>query len=520
MKNMNFNFLPGNPGRKSSRRKWFGGKILKLAVIAALVGGMVFPAKTAYADTMPYDTYSYNWWGEDVLQPPAYLYAGELSYLQSGTNLKNPQDLFIRDDVLYVADMDNNRVLALDAAGALLWEITNFSSTDSPEDSFKQPQGVFVTEEGHIYVADSGNGRVVEFSPEREFIRAIGRPETELIAQSQNYVPTKVVVDNAGRIYVIAYGINMGLVEFDHNGEFQGFMGAAKVSVSMFEYIWKNYFSTSAQQQRMETIIPTEYSNIFVDQNNFVYATISNLSDDDHLNGADAVRRLNPTGTDVLRRLGNTPIIGDIYMATDDAAWSSFTDIASTDYGTYFILDNAGGKIFCYDYDGNSLFIFGGKGGRAGLTRNPVALGLSEDESRLYVLDAQLGSILTYEVTEYGEALLGALKAHHDGNEELSYSLWQKVLLRNANSEVAYIGIGKTYLKEGHYKEAMEYFELGNSRKYYTKAFKFYRKELMQDNFGKYMGVIAVLAVAAILYAVYKKLKRWVGEAKCNISKR
>ena len=491
---------------------------LLCAFLAAVC--LLFPAVTVNADTMPYDTYSYDWWGEDVLQPPAYLYSQELSYLQSGTNLKNPQDLFFRDNVLYVADTDNNRVIALDVTGAMLFEIAVFTSEANAEDTFKQPQGIFVTEEGHLYVADSGNGRIVEFSPQQEFIREIGRPVTELITDAQKYVPTKVVVDDAGRIYVIAYGINMGLVEFDRNGEFQGFMGATQVMVSMFEYIWKNYFSTDAQKQRMETIIPTEYSNIFVDQSNFVYATISNLSDEDHLNGADAVRRLNPTGTDVLRRLGNTDIIGDLYNATDDAAWSSFTDISATKYGCYFILDNAGGKIFCYDYDGNSLFIFGGKGGRAGLTRNPVALALNDDQSKIYVLDAQLGSILVYEITEYGSALLGALSAHHAGNEELSFELWQEVLLRNANSEVAYIGIGKTYLKEGRYKEAMEYFELGNSRKYYTKAFQFYRKELMQNNFGKYMGVIAGIIVLALVYVAAKKIKRWVGEAKCNISGR
>ena len=63
----------------------------------------------------------------------------------------------------------------------------------------------------------------------------------------------------------------------------------------------------------METIIPTEYSNIFMDQENFIYATISNLDEDDFMNGADALRRLNPTGTDVLRRLGNYDIKGDLY---------------------------------------------------------------------------------------------------------------------------------------------------------------------------------------------------------------
>lgn len=493
--------------------KWFK----RWLCITAAIGCLFFFAQPVLADTMPYDTYSYNWWGDDVLQPHAYLYTEELSSLQSGSALKNPQDLFIKDGILYVADMENNRIVMLSSSGSLLGELSTFTA-GSTEDCLSQPQGVFVTKENHIYVADSGNGRIVEFTAQGEYIRQIGRPQTDLIAESQKYVPTKVVVDGAERIYVIAYGINMGLVEFDRNGEFQGFMGATEVSVSTFEYIWKNYFSTSAQKERMETIIPTEYSNIFVDGSNFIYSTISNLSTEDHLNGADAVRRLNPTGTDVLRRLGNTSIIGDLYSASEEASWSSFTDIAATSYGCYFILDNAGGKVFCYDADGNSLFIFGGKGGRAGLLRNPVSIALSDDESKIFILDAQLGSILVYEITEYGESLLGALRAQHSGDSELAYELWQDVLLRNANSEAAYIGIGKTYLKEGRYEEAMQYFELGNSRKYYTRAFKFHRKELMQDNFGKYMGIAVVAVVLLLLYVIAKKIKRWVGEAKCNIS--
>lgn len=473
--------------------------------LAAFV--LLLSGNTVQAAVMPYDTYCYDWWAEDVLQPHAYLYAGSLEGSRFGTELKTPQDMFFRDGLLYIADTGNNRILVITEQGEFVEEIT---------EGLSGPQGVFVTEENHIYVADSGNGRVLEYDDNRKLIREVGRPETDLIDASQNYVPVKVVVDGAGRIYVIAYGINMGLVEFNEAGEFQGFMGATQVTVSPFEYIWKNYFSTDAQKQRMETIIPTEYSNIFVDQSNFVYATISNLSDEDHMNGADSIRRLNPTGTDVLRRLGNYSIIGDLYSASDEASWSSFTDVAATEYGCYFILDNAGGKVFCYDYDGNSLFIFGGMGSRSGLTRNPTSLVLNEDQSRLYILDAQLGSVLSFEITEYGSNLLGAMKAHFKGNTEESDRLWREVLRQNANSEVAYIGMGKSSMREGDYKQAMKYFQLGNSRKYYTRAFEFYRKEQMQTRFPKYMGAAIVIAVIGLLAVTGRKIKRWVGEVKCR----
>lgn len=487
---------------KRKKRLWKGTGALLLAVVFALL-----PGTAAEASVMPYDTYSYDWWGEDVLQPHTYLYTETLLPPKNVTGLKNPQDLFEKDGKLYIADMENDRILILTEEGEYCGELSEGLST---------PQGVFVTEENHVYVADSGNGRIAEFDENGSFVREIGRPETELIEDGRKYTPTKVVVDGAGRIYVIAYGINMGLVEFNAQGEFQGFMGATEVSVSPFEYIWKNYFSTKAQKERMETIIPTEYSNFFVDGSDFVYATISNLSDEDHLNGADAIRRLNPTGTDVLRRLGNDPIIGDLYQTSDEAAWSVFTDVAATEYGCYFVLDNAGGKVFCYDYDGNSLFIFGGKGSRSGMTRNPVSLAVNDDQSRIYVLDSQLGGVLTYDITEYGSCLLGAMRAHFEGDSKRADSLWQEVLRRNANSEVAYIGMGKSCLKNGEYRQAMEYFQLGNSRKYYTKAFKFYRKELMQGSFAKYMGIVLVLIAIRLLVPAVRKLRRWAGEVKCR----
>jgi hypothetical protein len=209
-------------------------------------------------------------------------------------------------------------------------------------------------------------------------------------------------------------------VEFDKEGVFQGFIGATEVSVDYFTYIWKNYFSTDAQKARMETIIPTEYSNIFVDDEGFIYATISNLSDEDHMNGADAVRRLNPTGTDVLRRLGNTPITGDLA----GRQWSSFCDVAATEFGCYYILDDAGGKVFAYDYDGNSLFVFGKKGTKEGNVQKPVAIALSEDEETVYILDSILGGILEFRITDYGRHLMNALRLNDLGDSEGSNAEW------------------------------------------------------------------------------------------------
>lgn len=488
-------------------------KLLTFAC-AALLGMSVVAGSVLTAQAqVPYESYSLNYWGEEVLQPHAYLYQKMLTNREFGETLNFPEDMCVHGDFIYVADTGNSRVLKMDLSGKVVARITYGKN---PSDALNAPRGLYVTEEGHLYVADSGNGRVVEYDADGKYVRSIGRPVTTLLGDSQEYKPTKVVVDHAGRIYVIAYGINMGLVEFDKNGVFQGFIGATKVSVDYFTYMWKNYFSTDAQKARMETIVPTEYSNIFVDGEGFLYVTISNLSEEAHMSGADAVRRLNPTGTDVLRRLGNKDIVGDLA----GKSWSSFCDIAATEFGCYYILDDAGGKVFAYDYDGNSLFVFGRKGMKEGNVQKPVAIALGGEEEKVYILDNILGGILVFEITDYGRHLMNALRLNDLGDSEGSNAEWLEVLRSNSNNEMAYIGLGKTYLSEGDNKKAMEYFRLGNSRKYYTKAFYYYRKELMESGFGTGMLLLVLLVAAIVGCRCVFRFRRWVGEVRCFMAKR
>ena len=94
---------------------------------------------------MPYETYNFNYWGEEVLQPHAYLYSNTLSAAQFGSALRYPQDMCLFDEHLYVADTGNSRVLIMNLDGSVEQEVTY---ADGAEDPLNQPQGVFVTDEG------------------------------------------------------------------------------------------------------------------------------------------------------------------------------------------------------------------------------------------------------------------------------------------------------------------------------------------------------------------------------------
>ncbi len=70
---------------------------------------------------------------------------------------------------------------------------------------FNGPQGIAVDLHGDVYVADTGNNRIQEFSPTGRFMRPIGREGTgpgELIK------PSGVAVDRQGNVYVADYHNN------------------------------------------------------------------------------------------------------------------------------------------------------------------------------------------------------------------------------------------------------------------------------------------------------------------------
>ena len=64
----------------------------------------------------------------------------------------------------------------------------------------------------------------------------------------------------------------------------------------------------------------------------------------------------------------------------------------------------------------------------------------------------------------------------------------------NGNYDLAYIGIGRSLLRQERYHEAMEYFELKYDDENYSKAYKQYRKEWVEEHI-----VIIFIVVFAVL---------------------
>lgn len=475
-------------------------------IAASLLAGAVLlltPAEAVYAEELPYDTYNYNYREDIVITPAAYVPNGSVTGLSVGTTeFKEPQDFCVAPDgLVYVADTGNNRIVVLNQEMTeVVREISTFDRNGTA-DTFNAPYGVCVSENMELYIADSNNRRIVVLTPEGGFVKIVDNPQSEILEDNFDFVPLKVTVDYADRVYVIAKNAFEGILVFESNGEFTGYFGTIEVKITLWEKFWRR-LASKEERSKSQLYIPTEFTGIDVDDGGFIYA--SNIDSE----GVQAVRRLNPQGKDVIQKGENGNVGGDIWVGVygDYSGPSQITDVVYRDKGIYSLLDRRRGRIFTYDKEGNLLYIFGGVGSQEGTFNTPVAI--EQVGNEIIVLDAYYGAIMRFAETSYGSLINEAVGLRFDGDETEAIDKWQEVLRLDGNNELANTGIGKAYLTAGDNRLAMEYLELGMNRKYYSIAWKRYRNELLAKNMNIIMTVIVVLIIAWVVYRKLRKKKK------------
>jgi hypothetical protein len=456
-------------------------------------------------------TYNYDYWEEQVASPDAYRVT---SYVLGTTlgigSFREPQGLFIRENRIYVCDSGNNRIVLLEAGARedeySVKTIVSSVMIDGVESSFNYPMDIFECREGFLYIADTNNHRVLKLDQDWNYVFTINKPEDESIEVNAEFLPIKLVVDFANRIFIQARNVNKGLMEFDSRGEFSGYMGANKVRVNPIDYIWK-LLSTQAQRERMDLFIPTEYNNLCLDHEGFIFVT----------NGSsweiDPVRRLNAMGQDILIRNGYGKPVGDYAYgnAGGISGRSRFVDVAALANDSYACLDRVRGRIFMYDFQGNMLYAFGGVGNREGCFLVPTAL--ANMGYSLFVLDSRASAITRFDLTSYGEMINKALGEYKAGRYESSALVWEEVLKVNGNYDLAYIGIGRAALRQGEYQKAMKFYKLKHYRIGYGKAFQLYRKQWVEENLWKILLGLAIVTIGPMLLKTVIRIRKEMKEA-------
>lgn len=489
------------------RRKVKAAVLLLTAMLLTGTIGMY-----AQAEELPYDTYNYNYREDIVLTPAAYVPKDVVTGSKAGTeNFSEPQDLCVAPDgLVYVADTQKNRIVVLNEDLTETVRVIDSFVRDGQEDNFSAPYGVCVSENMQLYVADSNHKRIVVLTPEGEFIKIIDNPQSEILEEGFDFVPLKVTVDYADRVYVIAKDAFEGILVFESNGQFTGYFGTIDVKITLWEKFWKR-LASKEERSKQQLYIPTEFTGIDIDDDGFVYA--SNLDSD----GVQGVRRLNPKGEDVIQKGENENLGGDLWGVSSYGTYSGpseFTDVVYRGKGIYSLLDRKRGRIFTYDKEGNLLYVFGGLGSQVGTFNTPVAI--EEIKDQIIVLDAYNGSIVRFGATEYGSLINEAIGLRYDGDETLAIDKWEGVLKLDENNELANSGIGKAYLTAGNNEAAMHYLKIGMNRKYYSIAWRRYRNELLTANMNVIMTTVILLIALYIVYKKFlkEKFRRTIAERK------
>lgn len=482
---------------------------------------MVF-SSSALAVQIPTDpSYTYDNTKSVITAPASHTLDASITGDMLGAEpLSDVSDIAVYNDKLYILEKTQGKIFVVNRDNSL-------SDILCEDMGLSSPESLFISSKGYIYIADTANGRILKVSVGGELIAEVTAPSKEETNSSVDFLPGKVVVDSGERLYIIVSNETNGIYQLDINGNFLGFYGSVPVVPDFTELFWRT-FSTKEQLKKMLLFVPTEYSSMDIDNAGFIYTTVATNTDTEMRNyitsgGSDStlapIRRLNPKNIDVLVRTGSMPPAGDLINTvdwrTDSGNASRFVDISVKENGTYCALDSTRSRIFTYDSTGQLLYVFGNYNDTEDGLLEPNAICWWSD--RIVVCDRGSMAVKVYKPTAYATLIDNAIAAETAGDYDTSYTCWQELLNKHSGNSLACIGMGKYYMRNGEYAEAMRWFQKVDSKENYSSALKQYRKEIGYTVTGAALCIIiAAIAVVAICKKLLKKRKDPDGTKKEN----
>ena len=480
---------------------------------------VVFVLLTVFAtvaSAAPYQTYTYSISGFALYSPDAYVPIQNIDYKYMGLDepFKAVKDMVTdENNNVYLVDSERNELIVLDRYFKVKFTVKSFINDQGVPDEFTAPQGVFVTKD-RIFVCDTDANRIVTFDLDGNYLAIIPQPESSLFTEGSTYKPIAVAVDQYNRLYVVSSTTYQGIIVMTDEGQFTSFIGAQKVVANMWQLLWRR-FQTDEQRKQTQSFVSTEFNNITITSDGFIYCTTQSLDAQKQqaaINGKSTsgdyapVKMLNAAGSEIMRRNGFYPPSGEVdvsNLSTDTLVGvSTITDVAVGPEKTWTIVDRKRSKVFTYDFDGNLLFAFGDYGTMLG--NISIVQSITYQGDIFMILDGVNNTITTYKRTEYGDALITALMHQNNREYDAAIDSWIEILKRNSNFDTAYIGIGQSLFRQGKYAEAIDYYESAYDTKNYSDAYKELRKEWI----SKYLFVL--LAVVIVIIFLWSKFMKYV----------
>lgn len=159
--------------------------------------------------------------------------------LEADGALNLPRNLAVAlDGSLYLADTGNHRIIHMTTEGEALETWGSFADGASmeggaPAGSFYEPWSIAIGSDGSVFVTDTWNHRIQKFTSDGRFILQwgiFGQAETA----TAFWGPRDIAIDDQGWIYVTDTG-NKRVVVFDEDGNFITEFGSAGLLAGQFD---------------------------------------------------------------------------------------------------------------------------------------------------------------------------------------------------------------------------------------------------------------------------------------------
>lgn len=472
-------------------------KVLFCVIIVWLfLAAMICPFTAAAFN--PYESYSYDSRGNSVPSQAGYTAVRSVSGADLGAgSFDSPSDIFYDENgTFYIADTGNNRIVAVNGEfDGISGIYDSFVLSDGNETRLNEPSGIFVSlERNMMYIADSGNERVLVCRPDGSVVMEIKKPDSVVYDSTKTFIPRRVIADKAGNIYVLIGSITSGAAMFSPNGEFMGFYGANRAEPTMEVIVRsiRNIFSSEEKRSWRTRTVPSGISGFDIN-GDFIFTCTASSSQT-----IDRVKKLNAAGKNIFAN--KSAVFGD-FAPSYGTSENQFIDVDISEDGFINCLDLTTGRFFQYDEECELIFIAGTKAGQLGGFSEVSAI--ESADNRICVLDSAKNTVTIFEETSFGETVHSAVTLFNDGYYEEALEPWFDVIRRDGNYRRAYVGAASALLNKGDYKSAMEYARAGYSPDIYNKAFAIWRETFVREHFGV---IFMIFVIPAILYILRRKI--------------
>ena len=426
---------------------------------------------TAEANGVPYSTFTYSSAQRRIVPTQDAYLPLSMSYTLGGIGLSSPSDITIdANDNVYIADTGNKRVIKYSLRTDLVSIIG--------ETILNEPTGVHVGFDGSLYVADFGNKKAYQFLYDENldtynlgsiYEKPVNSP---FFKDTDPFDPTKVITDRGNNVYILLAGNINGLAEFENNGSFFGFFGGNQIP-NTWDNVLKYMLFDEKQRRDWFKMIPKPVYNIGVDNDGLILTTTKTEYGYLKLNIANFVYNQSVWGFDTTE---------DLFVGPYNTIFSITSD----------------GYLVEYAPDGSVLFIFSGLDnfGQKGLFDLPSGVAV-DSKSNIYAVDKTSSSLQVFIPTEFANLVHYAIDLYQDGKYKESLEPWQQVLKMNALFDLANKGIGDAYYANMDYESAMNYYEVARDQEGYSDAYWEVRNQTL---LASGQGVVIVVLVFILLF--------------------